>query len=94
LFAGCLASFFVKRSEQKERNKKMLEVKTMDWISHFLKDFPPAATFRSKLEHLKKENHFLEPNSVYFHWNNGAYAVGSRCPLSTIGSALPAYRDL
>lgn len=31
----------------------------MDWISHFLKEFPPAATFRSKLEHLEKENEFL-----------------------------------
>jgi hypothetical protein len=32
----------------------------MDWISHFLKDFPPAATFRSKLEQLEKENNFLK----------------------------------
>lgn len=32
----------------------------MDWISHFLKDFSPAATFRSKLERLEKENDFLK----------------------------------
>jgi DNA-binding MarR family transcriptional regulator len=32
----------------------------MDWISHFLKEFPPAAAFRSKLEYLEKENEFLK----------------------------------
>ena len=32
----------------------------MDWISHFLKEFPPAAAFRSKLDYLEKENNFLK----------------------------------
>jgi len=32
----------------------------MDWISNFLKEFPPAPAFRSKLDHLEKENNFLK----------------------------------